>query len=223
MQLRSKANFSYMLAGIALFLLLGPVAENFLGNADGAVLMIAYTSMLIVCIWTLHDSKFLFYLGMGLAAICIGMTLINVISASIDLSAYLMLALLIFQCMSIWTACRYVFSPGSITMNKLMGGVCLYLLLGLTWNIFYVFAFEADPTSFTGISELTISNENVYWDMTYFSFVTLTTLGYGDIQPVGAIAKVLAYSEAIVGEIYIAVLIGALVGSYISERDAKRK
>jgi voltage-gated potassium channel len=222
MELRPKANFSYMLAGMTLFLVLGPVAEYLFGTADGAVLMLSYTTMLVIGIWSLHQTKMLFNLGLTLATFCVGLTLVDLALDEIDLGLYLMGALLVFQLMSILIAFRYVFASGSISLNRLMGGVCLYLLLGLTWNIFYVYLFEIDPTNFVGISEETVANSNVYWDMTYFSFVTLTTLGYGDIQPVGAIAKVLAYSEAVVGELYIAVLIGALVGNYISERDAKR-
>ena len=222
MELRPKANFSLMLVGIALFLLFGPTAEFLFGSADSLVLMLSYTTMLIIGIWSLHQTKTLFTIGFILAAICVGLTLVDMVTDNIDFGPYLMGALLVFQLISIWIAFQYVFSSGSISLNRLMGGVCLYLLLGLTWNIFYVYLFRIDPTNFVGISEETIANSNVYWDMTYFSFVTLTTLGYGDIQPVGAIAKVLAYSEAIVGELYIAVLIGALVGNYISERDRNR-
>jgi voltage-gated potassium channel len=222
MGLLPKANFSYMLAAMAAFLVLGPVAETLFGTADGAVLMLSYTAMLIVGIWSLHQTKMLFNVGLMLAAICVGLTFIDLIIEEVDLGLYLLGALLVFQLMSIVIAFRYVFSGGAISLNRLMGGICLYLLLGLTWNIFYVYLFEIDPTNFVGISDATIAQSNVYWDMTYFSFVTLTTLGYGDIHPVGAIAKALTYSEAIVGELYIAVLIGALVGNYISERDRKR-
>lgn len=211
-----------MLAGIAIFLLLGPVAEELFGTADSAVLILSYTAMLIIGIWTLHSNKALFNIGVVLGGICVGLTIFDLFLVEMDLGLYVMAVLLIFQSISIWIAFRYVFSPGSVTLNKLMGGICLYLLLGLTWNILYVYLFSVDPSRFVGISEETIANGNVYWDMTYFSFVTLTTLGYGDIQPVGQIAKALAYSEAIVGEIYIAVLIGALVGNYLSDRGAEK-
>ena len=58
------------------------------------------------------------------------------------------------------------------------------------------------------------------WDSEwlYFSFVTMTTLGYGDIAPVSAIARVLAYMQAVFGQFYIAILVAGLVGAYISRR-----
>ena len=55
-------------------------------------------------------------------------------------------------------------------------------------------------------------------DLLYYSFVTLTTLGYGDITPEGSIARVIAYLAAIVGQFYIAILVGTLVGMYLSQR-----
>jgi voltage-gated potassium channel len=215
---RHTTNFGYMLVAILCFLILGPLAEELLGSADGVVLMSAYTMMLIMGIWSLHETKMLFYVGLALAGICIGLTIIEILTPTVDLYVYLLGALLAFQCMSIFLAAKFVFGSGPITLNHLMGGICIYLLLGLTWNILYVFGFYMDPGNFSGLSEETIAQDNVYWDMTYFSFVTLTTLGYGDIEPVGRVAKVLAYTQAIVGELFIAILIGALVGQHISHR-----
>ena len=59
------------------------------------------------------------------------------------------------------------------------------------------------------------------WDSEwlYFSFVTMTTLGYGDILPISATARGLAYMQAVVGQFYIAMLVAGLVGAYISDRQ----
>jgi voltage-gated potassium channel len=217
--LSKDANFGYMLTGIVLFTVFGPLAEEFFGDADGFVLMVAYSSMLIIGIWSLQTTRVLFSVGVLLASLCVGMTLIDLFTDNVNLSIYLMTALFIFQCMSMWIACGLVFSTGSITLNRLMGGVCIFMLLGLTWNILYVFLVYFDPSSFEGLPENALVDQDVYWDMTYFSFVTLTTLGYGDITPAGTMARVLAYSEAVVGQLYLAILIGALVGSYMRGRE----
>ena len=68
------------------------------------------------------------------------------------------------------------------------------------------------PDSFTGLAPYT-ADSTIFWDMIYFSFVTLTTLGYGDITPTQPIAKSLAYTEALTGQLFIAILIGTLVGN----------
>ena len=64
--------------------------------------------------------------------------------------------------------------------------------------------------------------DELWLRLTYFSFVTLTTLGYGGISPVAPIAETLAYLEALVGQLYIAILVAALVGAYMNTRDLER-
>ena len=212
-------NFAFMLAGIILFTTLGPLVELAFGRADGIVLMMSYTLMLIVGIWSLQQTRIVFNIGLVIGSMCVGLTIIDLLLDELNLSLYVMAGLLVFQCMSMWIACRLVFSRGEMTINRLMGGVCIFLLLGLTWNILYVFIIYLDPGSFKGIPAEVISEQNVYWEMTYFSFVTLTTLGYGDITPLGRMAKVFTYAEAVVGQLYIAILIGALVGSYMRGQE----
>ncbi len=76
------------------------------------------------------------------------------------------------------------------------------------------------PGSFGGLSEqVTDADWNPDW--VYFSFVTLTTLGYGDILPLTFSARSLAYFEAIVGQFYLAVLVAGLVGAYLSEKQGQ--
>ena len=76
---------------------------------------------------------------------------------------------------------------GSIDLNKIVGAVCIFLLLGLSWSTIYVILVELIPDAFNGVSP-------AHWfetfpDLVYFSFVSLTTLGYGDIGPVAPIAR----------------------------------
>ena len=59
-----------------------------------------------------------------------------------------------------------------------------------------------------------------FWDFVYYSFVTLTTLGYGDVTPHAPFAKSLAYMEALVGQFYIAVLIASLIGTHLANRKS---
>jgi uncharacterized membrane protein len=75
------------------------------------------------------------------------------------------------------------------------------------------------PGSFAGLSP----QDGRGWDSAwlYFSFVTMTTLGYGDISPVTATARALAYSQAVFGQFYIAVLVAGLVGAYIARRQSE--
>ena len=109
---------------------------------------------------------------------------------------------------------RRILQASRITMDIVRGGVCVYLLLGYFWALLYGIVYTLDANAFS--SELV--TEASYLNMFYFSFVTLTTLGFGDIVPVNEIASVLTVLEALVGQIYPAIFIALLVSGYLAHQ-----
>jgi uncharacterized membrane protein len=103
-------------------------------------------------------------------------------------------------------------------LNRIAGAISVYMLIGLIWTSLYFALSLIDPQSFAGITALSDYQKNLtstaYLDLLYFSYVTLSTLGYGDITPVSRAAQSLAYLESICGVMFIAVLVAAMVGSY---------
>ena len=99
-----------------------------------------------------------------------------------------------------------VFRPGSVTLHRILGAVAAYLLLGLVWAQAYQLVSLAHPGAFTGAVD---AGADSAW--VYFSFVTLTTTGYGDTAPVHALARSLANLEALIGQLYPAILLARLV------------
>jgi hypothetical protein len=103
-----------------------------------------------------------------------------------------------------------IFRPGRVTHLRIQGAIAVYLLFGVFWAHAYHIAAMLVPGSFAGAAELT----NVSgW--AYYSFVTLTTVGYGDITPVSQVARTLSVAEALCGQLYLAVLIARLVAMEI--------
>lgn len=100
-----------------------------------------------------------------------------------------------------------VFREGRVTHMRIQGAIAVYLLLGGAWAHAYHAAqiLHPDSFSFPQGEMLTVSDWN------YFSFVTLTTVGYGDITPVRPVARTLAIGEALTGQLYLAVMIARLV------------
>jgi len=102
-----------------------------------------------------------------------------------------------------------VFGGAKTVADRITGAVVLYLLIGLVWAVAYGILDEHSPGAFTGAG----SEEGEYglgrW--VYFSFVTLTTVGYGDISPVARAARSLAMLEALIGQLYPAVILARLV------------
>ncbi|EOB1204654.1 transporter [Photobacterium damselae subsp. damselae] len=119
---------------------------------------------------------------------------------------------------------KQVLFSGPVTFNKIVGSVALFLLLGLMWAILYLILLEFDPNSFTGMESMPWGDN--FSNAAYFSFVTLTTLGYGDISPITPIAQVIVYLEAIVGVFYMAIVVSSLVSSnqsYVEKNNQGNK
>lgn len=124
--------------------------------------------------------------------------------------------MLVFYLVTAWLVASQVLLTGSVDLNKIVGAVALYLLLGLIWSIFYTVLIEVSPGSLQGIEP------GAWYDnlptTTYFSFVTLTTLGYGDISPAKPMAQVVVVLEAVAGMFYLAVIVASLVGALRDKR-----
>lgn len=109
---------------------------------------------------------------------------------------------------------RRVFSAGPITLGRIEGAVAVYLLVGVLWGLLYEGLLLRDPEALAAASGRPLVNA----DLSYYSFVTLTTVGYGDITPVAPVARALAIVEALIGQLYPAVLIARLVSLEIAHR-----
>ncbi|MFC1819137.1 potassium channel family protein [Thermodesulfobacteriota bacterium] len=114
---------------------------------------------------------------------------------------------------------RHIFRQEDVSSETIYGAIVVYILLGLMWVFLYNITEILYPGSFSVAAVLDAESKKVLY---FFSFVTLTTLGYGDITPVSAPARSLAMVEAIVGQMYLAVLIARLVGIHISQRMMKK-
>lgn len=106
-----------------------------------------------------------------------------------------------------------VLTTRRITTDTVYGAVSVYLLMGLTWATAYSLVESIHPGSFTAESGHSPDGAFTFPEFIYFSFVTLATLGYGDITPITNQARSLALLETVSGTIYIAVLIARLVAA----------
>ena len=118
---------------------------------------------------------------------------------------------------------RYIFSTKRITFDYINAALCVYLILGLLWVSLYEIAENIEPGSFVlpndGLADF--SGDENHGDILvrkiYFSFVTLLTLGYGDVVPIHSIARLLAIMEALIGQIFLVVLVARLVGIHVAQ------
>ena len=107
-----------------------------------------------------------------------------------------------------------------VTTDTVLGGICVYLLAGIGWALLYalVLAFEPGAMVAAG-APISYEIERGFSLLLYFSFVTLTTLGYGDVTPHSDVARMFAAGEAVFGQLFIAILIARLVGMRIASSN----
>jgi len=210
-------NFIYLLVALLVLLLGIPLAQDMAIVSAPLTRSFTFSLLLIIGIWSLRDGGRFFAVGMRFV---IAGVILNLLAASVD-SELLYIgsfgAIFGFLLIAITFTLKQVVIGTKITVNRLVGAVCVYLLLGTIWAFAYTLVNVISPDSFAGLSV----QEGRGWssDWLYFSFVTMTTLGYGDIAPLSPTARALAYMQAIFGQFYIATLVAGLVGGFISERQ----
>jgi hypothetical protein len=117
----------------------------------------------------------------------------------------------------------YVLGSGKVTWDKIYGAVCAYLLFGYAWAFAYSVIEEVQPGSFISLSSPAPHDlVSSVMQLRYFSFVTLATVGYGDIVPHTPTARTMALLEAILGQFYLVALVGRLVGLHIVHGNEPR-
>ena len=117
-----------------------------------------------------------------------------------------------------------VFREGPVNAHRIAGSVAAYLLIGITSGVAYFLIALQSPDAFSFQRPLISADEHVLQaKLFYFSFITLTSVGYGDIVPVHPMAQTLAMFEALIGQLFPAILLARLVSLEIESREIRRK
>ena len=202
-----RNNFLYLLLGLLVILLLAPIASGRFDN----VVNLAYIGTLLLGVWSLAKNRWAYILGWALALLSLA---VGGVQLSIESRLPFLIGKVIafaFCLLSMIIVLGEVLFGKSVDANRVAGSVCVYLLLGLNWAFVYSFLYVVDPASFVGLAE---NPGDDFLSLLYYSFVTLTTLGYGDISPGTPIARALAYLQAVSGVMYVAILVASLIGSF---------
>ena len=211
-----KTNFFYLLGALLFLLITVPLAQDLGLEESPMTRAIVYSILLLTGVWSLRGGRL--YLA-GFVFVIAGIAL-SAIATSTDAPALYYastLAIFGFLMVAISHALKQVVFGTEMNVNRLVGAICVFLLLGIIWSFAYSMLELAVPGSFSGLDPGHDPRSDSSW--IYFSFVTLTTLGYGDITPESAVARTLAYIQAVVGLFYMAVLVAGLVSAYISDKQ----
>jgi len=130
------------------------------------------------------------------------------------------LSILFFMVLTI-VVIWHIFREGDVTFHRIQGAIAVYMIIGLIFSKAYHLVYLLDSGGF-GMPAIVLDNESYYSRFVYFSYVTLTTLGYGDITAVNLAAKSLVMIEGLIGQLFPAIMITRLVTLELESRK-KRK
>ncbi len=212
-------NFYYMTVALVMLLVstsLVAVLPNKFGLLE--YILEGFTALtFLVCLVSLRFDKNWYRFMMTLAGCWLVATIIRNWLGIQEMDLVMLGLMFSFFFGTFKSVARQILFTGSVDSNKVVGSVSLFLLLGLMWTIIYLLVMEFSPEAFTGMTAAPwVEN---FSRMAYFSFVTLTTLGYGDISPLSPFAQVVVYLEAIAGVFYMAIVVASLVSSSQSNQE----
>ena len=204
-------NFIWLLIALVLLLFGGAVFDQLESRHGERLINACLLLTIIIAIWSMEENegpwlnrKIGITLAFGLVMVSDSLMESNVLA-----NAQLVMCFLFFS-LTLHLAWRQIMFVGQVDGNKIVGAICIYILIGLVWSFAYLIAEEIFPGSFNGLTG-TSWQTNID-DVLYYSMVTLTTLGYGDITPMQPLTRFLAFMEAITGIFFTTVLVASLIG-----------
>jgi len=203
-----------LLIALALLFFFFPFVEEVKGG--DLIVSLLLSLVLLAAVLAVSDRKGVLLIALVLAIPAIAGRWINHFRPDVVRPAVFLTAALVLTAFVVVNLLRFVWRAPSVNIEVLCASISAYLMLGLMWTMAYwlvdqltpgAFAFNAGPRSMNGFNGF------------YFSFITLSTVGYGDITPVPRIARWLAAMEAMTGLLYVAILIARLVSLYSSPKS----
>jgi voltage-gated potassium channel Kch len=191
------------------------------------ILDIVFLVILLSSIYAISERKKTFIISLILALAAFGSTVLNYSLMIVSLRLLAVSAYGLFFVLMAVTILSTIMKAKKVTTETIYASICVYLILGIIWTMLFSIIEIIEPGSFLSGGAPVIDfhgdpvTRNVFANFIYYSFVTLTTLGYGDIIPASPHARALSSLEAVIGQLFIAVLIARLVGLHIAHSIQK--
>ena len=210
----SNWRFLYLIVAILIFILVTPFFEGYVGLRLLSDLSLSV--IFIIAIFAVSSQKIFVFLAVVLA---LPMLLSlwtryfldsNVVFISGRISGIL------FFLLAIVNFTKFILRAREVKKEIIFAAIAIYLILAIMWSFNYSLLDHLQPGSFDIPESQIRESGNIFL---YFSFVTITTLGYGDVTPLSDQAIALATLEAIIGQIYLVVVVAWLVGMHVSRKS----
>jgi len=183
-----------------------------------------FTLLALAALATVAQERRTLVIGIALAAPAVLLSWIRLIVAPAEPFIAVQIFGVLFLLYLAGTLLRHILHVTQVSTDALFAVASVYLLFALIWAMAYGITETLDPEAFSVPSEGEapgwLSGETGQSDghLTYFSFVTLTTLGYGDITPASDLARMLAMMEATLGQLFLVIVVARLVGLHAAQQ-----
>lgn len=211
---QSKQRFLILLCLILGLLVFVPILHRFV--AIRIFIDIFLTAIFISMVYTFSYRKMHVIAGAILAIVMVASLWLQYLYPSKWILPVGMIAGVIFFSMVIAGIISLIIRSEVICREIIYAAILLYLLAALMWAFIYTFLELVDPASFNVELNRSTGYLSVFQ---YYSFVTITTLGYGDITPITDVAKAFSVLEAVIGQLYLVVAVAWLVGMHVSTKS----
>jgi hypothetical protein len=206
-----------LLIALAILLISAPFVEEV--EAGGLILSVLFSLVLLAGVFAVADRKRSLAIALALAIPAIILRWISFFRPDlVHPSAFLVCALVLLAFV-IGHLMYFILRAPVVTLEVLCASIAAYLMLGLMWTVAYWLVDQVTPGGAFSFNTERGTRSMDGFNGFYFSFITLSTVGYGDITPVSRAARSLAALEAMTGLLYVAVLIAWLVSLYSSSKS----
>ena len=210
-----------LLVALVLLLVLAPFVEELEGG--DLILSVLFSLVLLAAVFAVADRKRTLAIALVLAIPAIIARWINFFEPRVVHPTVFLVCALLLLAFVIGHLLQFILRAPVVTVDVLCASIAAYLMLGLMWTVAYWFVDQMTPGgAFSFTNERGVQSIDGFTGF-YFSFITLSTVGYGDITPVTRAARLLAAMEAMTGLLYVAVLIARLVSLYSSHPKADER
>lgn len=209
-----RFSVAYFLCVLILNILVSPFVDQFSGGflVETALLTLVFLSALLAIGGRLRT-----LIGAVLVAPALVGEWLSYWQPDLPLSVVILGSGLVFVGFVVLEFLRFILHAPRVDFGVLCAGIATYLMLGLLWSFAYILVDGLVPNSFVFTVGPTSSHSMNHFNALYFSFTTLSTVGYGDIVPLSGAARMLAMVEAVFGMFYVTLLIARLVSLYSSK------
>jgi len=221
-----KRRYLFLLVALLLLLVVQPIALGF-ENAE-SLFNALFVFVMVMLVFALARDKVWRVIACVLcipaAALSFGSYFLPSSAQEISLFAGHLIGALFFIGVT-GKIIQSIFVSRELSLDSIFGAICGYLLLGVAWGLTYAKIHAVNPESFQFDNPILQQVEQGTYSsqvFIYYSFVTLTTVGYGDITPLSTTARTLSWVEALTGQLYLAVLIAGLISALVATKKTSR-